>query len=192
MTIRALCMRIARMLPVLGAAGALACGAFAGCSSPNAEARTDAIGPDATQFAYVAPVLVRRCGSIDCHGSRYRNMRIYGYGGQRLGPNAKTPDSPKSVTAEEQAATYDSVVGLEPEIMRDVVQSGGAGPERLTFVRKGRGEEDHKGNQRITKGDNSDRCITSWLANNVDKAACDLAGCIDVSDGGVRSIGTCL
>ena len=36
------------------------------CSSPDTAARVDAIGPDVKQFDVVAPMLVRRCGSIDC------------------------------------------------------------------------------------------------------------------------------
>jgi len=149
-----------------------------GCSAPDTSARVDPVGPDATQFVYVAPVLSRRCGSIDCHGSTFRNMRVYGYGGLRLGA-ATSPDVPASLTAEEVTATYESVIGLEPEIMRDVVKSGGAGVERLTFVRKGRGDEEHKGHRRVTPGDPSDRCITTWLAGNVDKDACGAGGCFD-------------
>jgi hypothetical protein len=156
----------------------------AGCSSPDASATVDPVGPDRAQFDEVAPVLVRRCGSIDCHGSTYRNMRTYGYGGLRLGPQ-DTPESPDHVTADEAQATYDSVVGLEPEVMRAVVQAGGAGVERLTFVRKGRGDEDHKGNKRFTP--DADLCVTSWLANHVDVAACRRAGCVTVSDSGAQS-----
>jgi hypothetical protein len=168
----------------------------AGCSSPDVNARVDPVGPSFEQFAFVAPVLSRRCGSIDCHGSAYRNMRVYGYGGNRLGPSATTPESPNSLTPEEVRATYDSVIGLEPEIMREVVQSGGAGPERLSFVRKGRGDEDHKGDRRITPGDDSDVCITSWLAGHVNEAACRVGGCIveEIDAGGelpVLRIGGC-
>ncbi|MDB5216577.1 MAG: hypothetical protein JWO86_4504 [Myxococcaceae bacterium] len=158
-----------------------------GCSSPDTSATVDPIGPDRAQFDFVAPVLERRCGSIDCHGSVYRNMRVFGYGGLRLGPEATTPETPTRVTAAEAQATYEAVVGLEPEIMRAVVQSGGAGVERLTFIRKGRGVEDHKGNKRFTP--EADTCVTSWLANHVDQAACRTAGCFatTVGDGGVTS-----
>lgn len=173
-------------LALSAAGGAVA---SAGCSSPDASATVDPIGPDRAQFDLVAPVLVRRCGSIDCHGSTYRNMRIYGYGGLRLPAPGKlpTPMSPQSVTADEAQASYDSVVGLEPELMRAVVQSGGAGVERLTFIRKGRGNEDHKGDKRFTPA--ADLCVTSWLANHVDAAACRTAGCFitKVDDAGVSS-----
>ncbi len=168
---------------VLAAAGAAAIGT--GCSSPDPTATVDPIGPDRAQFDLVSPVLSRRCGSIDCHGSPFRNMRVYGFAGLRLGPEAKQPDFPTRNTADEVQATYESVVGLEPEVMREVVQAGGAGVERLTFIRKGRGNEDHKGNKRFNA--DSDLCVTTWLANHVDGDACRRAGCFasKVSDAGV-------
>jgi hypothetical protein len=169
-----------------------------GCSAPDASATVDPTagdaGPSRSQFDFVAPVLSRRCGSIDCHGSIYRNMRVYGYGGLRAGTDADNPMTPTRDTAAEAQATYESVVGLEPEIMRAVVQQGGAGVERLTFVRKGRGAEDHKGNKRLNA--DSDLCVTSWLANHVDEDACRRGGCFTttVSDAGVSTnkfTGTC-
>ena len=155
------------------------------CASPD-NGRVDPIGPDATQFKSVAPMLVRRCGTIECHGSHYRNMRVYGYGSQRLEPNAR-PDFPTRVTDVESAAAYDSIIGLEPELMRDVVNDKGADPERLTLVRKAKGLEQHKGDQRIVPGDDADKCLLGWLANATDIEACDRAGC--VGDGGI--IGHC-
>ena len=170
----------------------VAAAALVGCSLPDPEARVDPIGPSRVDFRFVAPVLSRRCGSLDCHGSPYRNFRVYGYGGQRLGPGQLTPDSPAFLTPEEIDATYDSLIALEPEIMRQVVESGGASPDRLTLLRKGRGTEDHKGNQRIVPGDPSDVCITSWLAGSVNTAACDEGGCVtERDDGGVATIGQC-
>jgi hypothetical protein len=157
-----------------------------GCSSSDTSARVDAVGPDRAQFDAVAPMLVRRCGSIDCHGSPYRNMRFYGYGGTRLrDPSAggSTPEVPARSTATEIEATYQAVIGLEPEVMRDVVKAGGAGPERLTIVRKARNDEDHKGQQRIKHGDDADRCLLTWLSSSVDVAACNAAGCIDPDSG---------
>lgn len=183
-------MRVA-MVSAVGAAVASFWALATGCSTPDSGARVDAVGPSREQFTFVAPVLVRRCGSIDCHGSRFRNMRVYGYGGQRRDGGIR-PDLPTYVTEDEADGTYESVVGLEPEIMREVVQSGGAAPERLSFVRKGRGDEDHKGDNRIARGDDSDRCIVSWLANAVDKEACARGGCVvPVGDAGAVSIGSC-
>lgn len=160
----------------------------AGCSSPDPAARIDPVGPDQKQFDVVAPVLSRRCGSIDCHGSNYRNFRIYGYGGTRLrdpaAPNAiLRPDFPAFVTPVEIEASYEAVIGLEPALMRDLVAAGGASPERLTLVRKARGEESHKGAARIRVGDDADQCLTTWLKSAVDVGACERAGC--VTDGGI-------
>ncbi len=181
------------------------------CSAPDTKARVDAFGPDRTQFQLVHPVLQLRCGTLECHGTPYRNMRLYGWGGQRLGGNdvyidggfvaapdaaadaaatgatsspSPTPDAlPETKsgavaygTDAEINASYDSVVGLEPEIMRDVVNAKGKDSGRLTFVRKGRGDEAHKGLQRYCPGDSVDRCIQSWLAGAVDEGACFTAG----------------
>lgn len=175
---------------VLG--GAFVVGVAAACAAPDANARVDAAGPDKAQFASVHPVLMRRCGSLECHGSPYRNLRLYGYEGARLpgqyteivdggattrtaSPTDVAPDFPKVSTDTELAASYDAVVGLEPEITREVVAAKGAGSNRLTFVRKGRGDEAHKGIQRYCPGDSADVCIQSWLAGAVDANACERA-----------------
>ena len=147
------------------------------CSSPDTTARVDPIGPDLAQFKAVAPMLVRRCGSIDCHGSTFRNFRLYGYGGTRLLPGNR-PDFPASLGAEEVRANYEAVIGLEPEMMRDVVTAGGAGYERLSIVRKGRNDEDHKGGQRIKHDDDADICLLSWLSSTTKVDACNKASCV--------------
>ena len=78
---------------------------------------------------------------------------------------------------------YESVVDLEPETMSAVVAAGGANPQQLTMVRKARGTESHKGGQIWTQGDDSDTCLTSWLAGSVDTSAC-ASGMADVLPGG--------
>jgi hypothetical protein len=40
------------------------------------------------------------------------------------------------------------------------------------MVRKARGTESHKGGQIWTQGDDSDTCLTSWLAGQVNESAC--------------------
>jgi len=169
-------------------------GWLAACSSPDSSARVDPVGPtgpDRASFEFVAPVLSRRCGSIDCHGSRFRNLRVFGFGGLRLDPEHR-PDLPEFVTTAEATATYESVIGLEPEILRAVVSAGGAGAERLSIVRKGRGDEDHKGGRRITAGDDSDACILSWLAGDVRIERCNEAGClVDAGSPDATKIGAC-
>lgn len=159
--------------------------AVVGCSSPDTNARVNPVasGPDRAQFAEVAPVLVNRCGSLDCHGSAYRNMRLYGYAGARLDP-AHTPDNPRTITQAEIDADYDAVVALEPTLMAEVVASGGAEAGNLTLVRKGRGAENHKGGRRIEPGDDADVCLVSWLGGNVDVAACRRIVPVAEVDGG--------
>lgn len=144
---------------------------LAGCSSPDDAGRVDPIGPSDRDFAAVVRVLDYRCGSLDCHGTTKRNLRVYGFGGLRLDPT-DLPDSPILPTPAEVNATYESVISLEPELMRAVTLAKGEGAERLTFVRKGRGTEDHKGGSRIAVGDDADICIQSWLRGAIDVAAC--------------------
>jgi hypothetical protein len=116
-----------------------------------------------------------RCGTIDCHGTAYRNLRIYGSGGLRWSPGDR-PFMPLCNTPDEIAQDYLSVVGLEPETMSAVV--AGADPSMLTMVRKARGTEAHKGGRIWTQGDDSDTCLTSWLTGgdaDAGAAACDRA-----------------
>jgi hypothetical protein len=172
--------RLAGALMLLAAASGVAL--VVACSSPDPGARVDPIGPDEAQFKSLAPVITLSCGSLDCHGSRYRNFRAYGFGGARLDAGGATPET-RGNNADEVRGTYESLIGLEPEIMRDVVKSGGKGVERLTFVRKARGTEAHKGNQRIKPASDADQCLVTWLAtsaggtNVVDTAACSRAVC---------------
>src|SRR6202042_1517172 len=78
----------------------------------------------------------------------------------------------RATTPSEHQATYRSLVGLEPTVMSEVVASHGADPDLLTFVRKARGEEAHKGGALIMPGDEQAVCITSWLAGATDTIAC--------------------
>jgi hypothetical protein len=117
-------------------------------------------------------MLAARCGTLDCHGNVRGNLRLYGYGGLRLGGGS--PDD-GDIRPEEVRANHEAVIALEPEVMRAVVLERGAAPERLTLVRKARGEEDHRGGAPIVRGDDADRCLLSWLASSVDPAACTAA-----------------
>jgi hypothetical protein len=144
-----------------------------GCGVDEGEKVDASLVPEGDAFRPVAQVVIERCGSLDCHGSKYRNMRLVGFGTTRLDPSHR-PDAPETTAAEVQA-NYDAVVALEPDLLREVAAEGGARPERLTFIRKSRNIEDHKGGQRIVVGDEADRCILSWLKNEVDPAVCKAA-----------------
>lgn len=144
------------------------------CSTPSPEARVVETLPDATSFPAVAAMLVQACGSLDCHGTVGRNLRLYGDTTLRLSPT-DVPSTLLPTTADEVNEDFESVVGLEPELLSQVVASGGADPERLTFVRKARGTESHKGGAVVVAGDPRDVCITSWLKGTADAAACTAA-----------------
>jgi hypothetical protein len=151
----------------------VACCAIA-CSAPDPSAREVATPPDATTFPSVANYLDHRCGSLDCHGSDWRNLRLYGVEGRRFDANDR-PYFPPTITNPELDADLRSIVALEPEVISAVVADHGASPERLTLVRKARGLDDHKGGAMVQPGDDGDTCITSWLASKTDSAACTRA-----------------
>jgi hypothetical protein len=157
--------------------------ALVGCSPPpSGERYVQQALPDPTSFPPVAQLLVVRCGSLDCHGTRARNLRLYGSAGLRWLSSDRSL-APSCDTAAEIDQDYQSVVGLEPEALSSVVSEGGKNPERLTMVRKARGMESHKGGQIWTQADDSDNCLTSWLAGNADSNACTL-GIASVLPGG--------
>ena len=150
-------------------AGALvaACG-----GAPVADDHFVVHAPSSNQFANkgVGVFLDARCGTLDCHGSTFRNLRLYGKEGLRL--DASTLPGAGDTTPAELDVDYRSVVGLEPEVITAVVRDQGARPERLTMIRKARGTEDHKGGQLWSAGDDQDRCVTTWLAGQADADAC--------------------
>jgi hypothetical protein len=142
------------------------------CSLPAADERFSIEHlPDHASFPEVAQVLVQHCGTLDCHGTRGRNLRLYGNEGLRWAASDQ-PLHPACTTTDEIDQDYDSVVGLEPEIMSAVVGDMGARPERLTLIRKARGLESHKGGAPLQTGDDADRCLSSWLASDTDNDAC--------------------
>ena len=151
---------------------AVAMAATLGCSAPAPDATvTQPLLPDRVTFPYVGELLERRCGTLDCHGSVYRNLRIYGDEGLRYS-SADCPCVPKVTTPAEFSQDYDSVVGLQPEVMNQVIADHGADPERLDLLAKPLGLDAHQGGTLITEGDDQYVCITSWLAGHTIKAAC--------------------
>lgn len=160
-------MKVARFALALVAASAVAA-----CVTASADSRIVPNLPDRASFAPVSDLLDHRCGTLDCHGVTYRNLRIYGREGLRFAADARPSSGPAPTTVAEYDATFQSLVALEPETMSDVVALGGANPEKLTFVRKARGTEDHKGLALWQQGDAADLCVTTWLAGHTDVALC--------------------
>jgi hypothetical protein len=131
--------------------------------------------PDRASFPVVSALLEHRCGTLDCHGVTFRNLRVYSGVGLRLSPQDRPTSKASSTTAAELDANFESLVTLEPEIISRVVADGGAHPERLSFLRKARGTEDHKGLALWKEGDPEDVCVTSWLAGKTEAATCQKA-----------------
>jgi hypothetical protein len=154
---------------------ALGAALTAGCSVPPSDSRyVQTSLPDEASFQPVAQLLSFRCGTADCHGTVYRNLRIYGSSGLRWSASDR-PLVPPCDTTDEIDQDYLSVVGLEPATMSAVVADHGADPERLTMVRKARGTEAHKAGTIWAEGSDPDVCLTSWLAGAVDRQACTTA-----------------
>jgi hypothetical protein len=149
--------------------------ALAGCNVPTANTTFTEAVPDRTSFPDVAQSMIAHCGTIDCHGTQYRNLRLYGNQGLRWLATDQTLNPPCTTSAEVDQ-DFDSVVGLEPEAMTAVVIGNGANPNLLTMVRKARGIEAHKGGTVMKVGDALDSCITSWLAGSTQTAECQDAG----------------
>jgi hypothetical protein len=154
--------------------GLAACGlALSACSTPDAADVTPLGGPDRASFPPVQTFLDHRCGMLDCHGTPYRNWRLWGHDGMRLGFGDVPGAAP--TTGDEVEASYEALVGLEPELMASVVAGGGAHPEWLTLVRKARGAEKHAGGAIVVEGDVRDSCITLWLAGQPNASVCEAA-----------------
>ncbi len=170
-----------RMLVEIASVGCACAWSTLGCSTAPADARITLAVPFSSEAAFgpVADYLDHRCGSLDCHGNTARNLRIWGCYGLRLddtaAPICSLSMGGQKTTAAEHQATYRSLVGLEPTAMSAVVLDRGQDPELLTFVRKARGEEEHKGGALIAPGDAQDVCITSWLAGQTNTTACGSA-----------------
>jgi hypothetical protein len=163
--------RRGRLPPLATALLALGCqGEVIATRPPFPSAAPGLVAPPRVSFELVADALQVSCGTLDCHGQRGRNLRLFGARGLRLDAMA-TPAEGRTTPAEYEA-TYWSLVGLEPELLSDVVIAGGSDADRLSLVRKMRGSERHKGGQLAAEGDALDRCLRTWLAGGIDGEAC--------------------
>ena len=157
-------------------AAALVCAA--GCASAPSDDRIGVSAPVGSEAAFgpVSDFLNHRCGTLDCHGQRQRNWVSWGCQGLRILDTdvsiCSRAKGGRATTPEEHQATYRSLVGLEPVVMSEVVEQGGRQPELLTFIRKARGLEAHRGGKLIDPGDDQDECLTTWLEGRTNLTAC--------------------
>ncbi len=140
--------------------GALA--SLAGCQD-DLDARQPLTCPDPKLFAEaVSPYVERRCGTLDCHGSSQRPLRLYGELGLRH-PLETNVSGGVETTSLERDANLESVCGVEPERMAGAVTDLGASADQLLIVTKPRDARHHKGGKVIDEGSDADRCITGWV-----------------------------
>lgn len=140
--------------------------------------------PPFEDFKSVSPLLEKRCGTLDCHGNDGRPLRLYGQYGLRFLTEDDDPEVIYSgnlnapTTAAELERNYFSVCGIEPEKMV-MVETGEAGPESLTLVRKPRLAEKHKGGRIWDQGKVEDRCLVNWILSEYEPGEMDTGDCDD-------------
>ncbi len=124
----------------------------------------------------VSTVIEKHCGSLDCHGNAARNMKIYSSGGLRLPNEAGAAPGQSATTLEEITANYLSIADLEPEQLTQV-RAHGADPYSLLLIKKPLELERHKGGPAITRGDDAEACLISWLKSGIAGAVVDKNSC---------------
>lgn len=149
-----------------GACGSFDQNAITEVTAPNfSEFSANGVAADGAATVGVDAVLEKRCGTLDCHGQMGRPLRIFGqYGLRLISQDAANLPGVQPTTSTELVANYQSVIGLQPELMTEVVQ-GNAPPTVLLLLRKPLQLERHKGGQVFhAAGDPAYDCIVSWLS----------------------------
>jgi hypothetical protein len=160
-----------------------------------------ASAPETSRFTYVGPIpdtdqtlapdydgfkkgpqeyLERRCATLDCHGELGRPLRLFSGNGLRAfdasnGGSFPNLSGRSATTEDEIRANYLAVIGLEPEVMGEVIAEKAANPKKLLLLKKPLALESHKGGRiMVDESDFGYRCINSWLAGGpLDQTSCD-------------------
>lgn len=140
--------------------------------------------PDATTTLYTPDYTIykekvhqfvnQRCGTLDCHGQVGRPFRNYGSRGLRLyDEEAKLTPGGDATDEAEYRASYESIIGLEPEATRRVVACEQEVSTLLLFrkaagrapgdPRPGGEGERHKGGSVAATGTPGYACMLAWL-----------------------------
>ena len=169
---------VSSLVSSLAAWGVL-CLVVGACSStPQSSDKVTVTGPIPGDFSAsvggVNPVFELHCGSFDCHGNPSRALRIYGQNGLRLPNEAGIIPGGAATTSDEVSANYRSIIAVEPEQTNAVVRAGETGDpsSQLLVLKKPLQIETHKGGPVLNKGDDPEKCISSWFKGKTDKAAC--------------------
>lgn len=160
----------ARRVFGLAACAGVAAIAFSACSGPKDGELFPGTFPSEATFKPVSAPLEARCGTLDCHGSFARNMRIFSKNGIRA--DESTVSGVQDTTDTEVQLNYESVVSIEPEKLSGIVSHMGQNFEKWIVYTKGSGAEHHKGGSRFAKGDDTYKCLLSWVTGAVDMTAC--------------------
>jgi hypothetical protein len=144
--------------------------AFFACSGPKDGQVFVGTFPSAETFQPVSAALEARCGTLDCHGSFYRNLRMFGMNGIRGTVNEVS--GVHATTDEEVLLNYESLVSIQPEQFSNIVSHRGQGFDKWIVVTKGTGAEHHQGSSRFAKGDLTYTCLLSWVTGSVNMDAC--------------------
>lgn len=152
-------------------------GALSGCLGDDATATQTFKCPSRASFTgepsdggadavSVSAFMERRCGTLDCHGSTLRPMRLLGRYGLR-DPGQKNVTGGAPTTAAERDANYAAVCNVEPEQMDKAAADFGQSAEKLLVLEKARGVEGHKGGTIVVPGTDADNCLLGWLRGDV-------------------------
>jgi hypothetical protein len=162
----------ARLL-VLAAASIVAC-----ASTPDDSKQPNLVvtGADVSAFRLgVDAVFERRCGSLDCHGTTARGLRIYSSNGLRLPNDQGNAPGIGATTGDEINANYASIVGLQPEQMNAFLAKDPRTADdayQLLILTKPLQIERHKGGAALSKGEPAEQCIVTWLTGKADQTLC--------------------
>lgn len=136
--------------------------------------------PDRVTFIeHVSPFVERRCGTLDCHGSTARPMRLHSQIGLRHADEANVPGG-VATTDLELGANHDAVCGVDPESMSEAALDFGSSAENLLLIKKARGVEGHKGGKVVNELDPGDRCLVGWIRRvPIDQLTADCQAAVD-------------
>jgi hypothetical protein len=131
------------------------------CPSPAAFTLETTDGGPPPTGASVSEYMARRCGTLDCHGSVTRPLRLYGRLGLR-DPAGSDISGGRATTPDEVSDNYTAVCSVDPEQMQSLAL-GTIDPEDVLVLQKARGAVEHKGGTVVAVGSPGDNCIYGWL-----------------------------